>query len=127
MKISGSIGKIWLGLISIGKIWPRWYELGQNFDNYKVSQNPTGNYFLSVLSTKIKLAIDLDEVDIFDVIGKIWLRPRSIGKIWPRWYELRQNFDNYKVSQKPTGNYFLSVLSTKIKLAIELDEVENFG
>ena len=60
-------------------------------------------------------------------IGKIWLGPSRIGKIWPRWYELRQNFDNYKVSQKPTGNYFLSVLSTKIKLAIDLDEVENFG
>ena len=59
-------------------------------------------------------------------IGKIWLRPRSIGKIWPRRYELRQNFDNYKVSQKPTGNYFLSVLSTKIKLAIDLDEVKIF-
>ena len=60
-------------------------------------------------------------------IGKIWLGPRSIGKIWPRTYELRQNFDNYKVSQKPTGNYFLSVLSTKIKLAIEFEVVENFG
>ena len=71
--------------------------------------------------------MNLDEVENFDVIGKIWLRPRSIGKIWPRTYELRQNFDNYKVDQKPTGNYFLSVLSTKIKLAIELDEVENFG
>ena len=64
-KISGSIGKIWLGLISIGKIWPRTYELRQNFDNYKVSQKPTGNYFLSVLSTKIKLAIELDEVGNF--------------------------------------------------------------
>ena len=72
------------------------------------------------------MAIENEEVDIFDVIGKIWLRPRSIGKIWPRWYELRQNFDNYKVSQKPTENYFLSVLSTNIKLAIDLDEVENF-
>ena len=60
-------------------------------------------------------------------IGKIWLRPSTIGKIWPRTYELRQNFDNYKVSQKPTGNYFLSVLSTKIKLAIEFEVVENFG
>ena len=96
-KISGSIGKIWLRPRSIGKIWPRTYELRQNFDNYKVSQKPTGNYFLSVLSTKIKLAIENEEVDIFDVIGKIWLRPRSIGKIWPRWYELGQNFDNYKI------------------------------
>ena len=96
-KISGSIGKIWLRLISIGKIWPRTYELRQNFDNYKVSQKPIGNYFLSVLSTKVKLAIDLDEVENFDVIGKIWLRLRSIGKIWPRRYELGQNFDNYKI------------------------------
>ena len=60
-------------------------------------------------------------------IGKIWLRLISIGKIWPRTYELRQNFDNYKVDQKPTGNYFLSVLSTNIKLAIENEDVENFG
>ena len=79
-KISGSIGKIWLRPRSIGKIWPRWYELGQNFDNYKVSQKPTGNYFLSVLSTKIKLAIENEEVDIFDVIGKIWLRAKSKAK-----------------------------------------------
>ena len=64
-KISGSIGKIWLGLISIGKIWPRTYELRQNFDNYKVSQKPIGNYFLSVLSTKIKLAIENEEVENF--------------------------------------------------------------
>ena len=79
-KISGSIGKIWLEWVGIGKIWPRWYELGQNFDNYKVSQKPTGNYFLSVLSTKIKLAIENEEVDIFDVIGKIWLRAKSKAK-----------------------------------------------
>ena len=80
LKISGSIGKIWLRPRSIGKIWPRTYELGQNFDNYKISQNPTGNYFLSVLSTKIKLAIENEEVDIFDVIGKIWLRVKSKAK-----------------------------------------------
>ena len=79
-KISGSIGKIWLRPRSIGKIWPRTYELRQNFDNYKVSQKPTGNYFLSVLSTKIKLAIDLDEVENFDVIGKIWLRAKCKAK-----------------------------------------------
>ena len=83
--------------MSIGKIWPRRYELRQNFDNYKVDQMRTRNYFLSVLSTKIKLAVDLDEVENFDVIGKIWLGLISIGKIWPRWYELGQNFDNYKI------------------------------
>ena len=66
--------------MSIGKIWPRTYELGQNFDNYKVDQKPTGNYFLSVLSTKIKLAIENEEVENFDVIGKIWLRAKSKAK-----------------------------------------------
>ena len=79
-KISGSIGKIWLRPRSIGKIWPRTYELRQNFDNYKIDQDPTGNYFLSVLSTKIKLAIENEEVNIFDVIGKIWLRAKSKAK-----------------------------------------------
>ena len=79
-KVPGRLVKIWLGPSRIGKLWPRWYELGQNFDNYKISQKPTGNYFLSVLTTKIKSAIENEEVDIFDVIGKIWLRAKSKAK-----------------------------------------------
>ena len=42
-KISGSIGKIWLGLISIGKIWPRTYELRQNFDLSEIDQKSNRN------------------------------------------------------------------------------------